>query len=275
MKIFKRPISDENIADTCEFYKKEMYEHLVHQYQGQMSDEEAVSYIQSLIKEQDEMGFWGFVKPREVGADIRVLYFYEPTYIAVSTMMFYKWRYPNKAVQIKGFEQALERGLNVAIGRGFKGSGYDEVRGIAQAMKYFAYGNVEAFIDGYPEAWLDFTVQFMEAKKFLSTLLREGKTKNAWGDEFKKDIEEALDLLKETKAYLEEDKDESWVWVFVYGTLMQGERNHPYYMSEAIFEGNYYLKNYGIYELEGYPGIVRRRNNKVIGELYRIKEKYL
>lgn len=39
----------------------------------------------------------------------------------------YKWCYPNKVMQIEGFEQALERGLNATIGRVFKGSSYKKV----------------------------------------------------------------------------------------------------------------------------------------------------
>ena len=275
MKTFKRPVLEENMGMRCDIYKEEMYEHLVSQYQGKITEEAAISYINSLIKEQDEMGFWGFVKPREVDADIRVHYFYEPTYIAVATMMFYWCSHNGKVTEIEGFEEALKKGLGAAIGRAFKGSGYDEVCGIAQALKYLAYGNVDTFVEDYPEVWIPFTKQFKEAKNFLNTLLREGKTKNAWGDEFKQDIEEALELLKETQEYSQKKNDSSWVWIFVYGTLMQGERNHRHYMSEALFEGDYYLNDYAIYELEGFPGIVPLRNNQVIGELYRVKAEHL
>lgn len=275
MKTFKRPVLEENIGMRCDMYKEEMYEHLVSQYQGKITEEAVISYIKSLIKEQDEMGFWGFVNPREVEADIRVYYFYEPTYIAVATIMFYWCSHKGKVTEIEGFEEALKKGLGAAIGRAFKGSGYDEVRGIAQALKYLAYGNVDTFTKEYPEVWLPFTKQFKEARNFLSTLLREGNTKNAWGDEFKQDIEEALELLKETKEHLEKKNDRSWVWIFVYGTLMQGERNHRHYMSEALFEGNYYLKDYAIYELDSFPGIVPLRNHRVTGELYRIKVEHL
>lgn len=276
MKTFKRPAPDyDTIAEQCEIYKAAMHKHLLAQYYGRITKEEAHAYFKSLIEEQDEMGFWGFVKPREVTADIRVYYLYEPTYIAVATMMFYWCTTHEEAKAIEGFEASLKKGLEAAIGREFKGSGYDEVLGIAHALKYFAYGKVDTFVEHYPDLYYRFTNQYRAAKYFLGKLIKEGKTKNAWGDEFKEPIEEALTLLEETTDPCIRIKPEEWIGVFVYGTLMEGQRNHNRYMLDGLFEGDYYLKDYANYQVEYFPGIVPLKESQVIGELYLVRRDHI
>lgn len=46
------------------------------------------------------------------------------------------------------------------------------------------------------------------------------------------------------------------IFIFTYGTLMNNERNH-YYLSNQEFISNAYIKNYDIYNLGTYPGIIK------------------
>ena len=57
--------------------------------------------------------------------------------------------------------------------------------------------------------------------------------------------------------------------IFVYGTLMQGERAHSY-LADAKFIGEYRLKDYALYNLGWYPGIRPKKDSSVIGEVYEI-----
>lgn len=57
--------------------------------------------------------------------------------------------------------------------------------------------------------------------------------------------------------------------IFVYGTLMRGERAHSY-LADAKFVGEYCLKDYALYNLGWYPGIRAKKGNKVFGEVYEI-----
>ncbi len=274
MKKFIRPVASENIAEECELYKVEMYNYLVSIYKGEISEEEQILYINSLIEEQDEMGFWGFVEPREVGADIRVLYFYEPTYIAVAIMMHYWNTHKGEVVGLIGFEEAFKKGLEAAIGRQFKGSGYDELKGIAQALKYLVYGNVVGFTCDYPKVCSRFTKQFEGAWSYLSFLFNQEETTNEWGEDFGPIIEETLTLLEEVRDSFKE-KAQSQLNLFVYGTLKKGECNHHKYLSGASFEGNYYLDQYVLYELGSFPGMVPDEEGCVIGEVYCISPEQL
>lgn len=61
------------------------------------------------------------------------------------------------------------------------------------------------------------------------------------------------------------------VSVFVYGTLMQGERAH-YMIKGAEFVGKYRLSNFGMYDLGSYPGIKTIKDESVVGEVYNVDE---
>ena len=55
--------------------------------------------------------------------------------------------------------------------------------------------------------------------------------------------------------------------VFVYGTLMQGERA-AHMLADSVFAGRYLLKDYAMYNLGRYPGIQPCSGETVFGELY-------
>ena len=57
--------------------------------------------------------------------------------------------------------------------------------------------------------------------------------------------------------------------VFVYGTLMRGERANDY-LRNALFAGGAALRDHAMYDLGAYPGVVPRRGETVLGELYHV-----
>lgn len=62
--------------------------------------------------------------------------------------------------------------------------------------------------------------------------------------------------------------------VFVYGTLMHGQRaNHL--LGGALFVGKFRLANYAMYNLGSFPGIRPLRGESVVGEVYEISEEIL
>lgn len=60
--------------------------------------------------------------------------------------------------------------------------------------------------------------------------------------------------------------------IFVYGTLMRGNSNYDYYLSESEFLIEGYIENYQLYDLGYYPGIKNSIGNKVKGEVFEIDE---
>ena len=57
--------------------------------------------------------------------------------------------------------------------------------------------------------------------------------------------------------------------VFVYGTLMSGQRAHHFLEGGTLF-GTWRLHGYAMYNLGRYPGIVKNEGHHVIGEVYEI-----
>lgn len=66
-------------------------------------------------------------------------------------------------------------------------------------------------------------------------------------------------------------KNEENNLVFVYGTLMRGERANDF-LSDADFAGEAVLRDYAMYDLGSYPGIVARKGEAVLGELYYVDD---
>ncbi len=67
-------------------------------------------------------------------------------------------------------------------------------------------------------------------------------------------------------------KDAKGNIIFVYGTLIRGNGNHAYFLSQSRFLGAGTLKGYALYDLGSYPGIKQRKDDFVIGELFEVDE---
>ncbi len=59
--------------------------------------------------------------------------------------------------------------------------------------------------------------------------------------------------------------------VFVYGTLMQGERASGM-LADGTYKGEFALDDYALYDLGSFPGIKEQPGECVIGEVYEIPE---
>lgn len=59
------------------------------------------------------------------------------------------------------------------------------------------------------------------------------------------------------------------MYIFVYGTLMRGEKAHDY-LAGARYAGTYSLRDHAIYNLGRYPGIRPKVGSAVLGEVYEI-----
>ena len=62
--------------------------------------------------------------------------------------------------------------------------------------------------------------------------------------------------------------------VFVYGTLMSGQGNN-WRMKDSRLVGKAVLKDYSLYDLGRYPGIVEKKGDRVKGELFQVPEELI
>ncbi|HSL86393.1 MAG TPA: hypothetical protein VK861_05625, partial [Bacteroidales bacterium] len=157
---------------------------------GKADKEEVVQYTRKLIddakplQKNPSMMFWGLGEPESMPSDSRVLYFYKPTYIAVSILAYIKMYGPEEASRLSGFDEVLKKGLLGATGRGFSGSGHDGIIGLIEALDIFTTGHIHEFVQKFPEICPTFTAIFLDVKSILEEKLKSGKVQNGWGQDF-------------------------------------------------------------------------------------------
>ena len=112
--------------------------------------------------------------PASMPADARVDFVYILTYIAATVMMTAACRYRSIRNDNK-FRKTLCAFLNAAIGRDFKGAGYEDYTGLLDTLRIFAVGDTVRFIEEYPE--------INEAFAACSSHLRAGRYLHRKGKE--------------------------------------------------------------------------------------------
>lgn len=68
------------------------------------------------------------------------------------------------------------------------------------------------------------------------------------------------------------------MYVLVYGSLMKGYWNHDKYLRDNYlveYVGEGILKEYEMYQVSSFPGIVQEDGAYVVGEVYKIEEEVL
>ena len=114
-------------------------------------------------------------------SDIRVEFFYWPTYIATTFCMKAILFCPDviDAIgedmgQINGEEtlHVLAKCMRGCTGRKFNGHGFDETRGLIDVMDFFTEHCVQQFVDKYPMLCPEFTECFEKAVDLLTGLAK-------------------------------------------------------------------------------------------------------
>lgn len=101
----------------------------------------------------------------------------------------------------------------------------------------------------------------LEHEQFIKEL-------NAWVDSLPDNCDE------NSEEMIEERNNSNMSRLFVYGTLMKGQRAEKM-MTGAKYLGNYRLADYAMYDLGAYPGIKECVGESVVGEVYEITDDML
>jgi len=155
------------------------------------------SYAESLaalaepLKKNPEMYFLGLDEPDKMPSDARVDFFYKPTYIGTAIIMKAVMKYPDL---LKMYERVFHGLLLGCTGRGFKGHGFDDLRGMIETLKIFTTADCEIFVEKYPEVCIEFTNLYKEAMKELENRFEEGRVCNEWGEDYSGIAKEVLSL---------------------------------------------------------------------------------
>ena len=163
---------------------------------SKIDTKELEAYAEALLAQAEPleknpaMRFFGFDKPETMPSDARVDYFYWPTYIATVLVMNAVLRHPS-ILRSSENEEILRSCMLGCTGRGFKGHGFDDIRGLVEVMEFFTAHNVGEFLAKFgvcPE----FEEQYEKALSFLKEGVLKGSVSGSWGDDY---TERAYNLL--------------------------------------------------------------------------------
>ena len=182
---------------------------------GKVPEHEVVLYLEALFSQAEPleknpaMRFFGFDKPEHMPSDARVEYFYWPTYIAAAIGMKACLLYPGILGKVgtqdgQNAEEILRAILLACTGRGFRGHGFDDVKGLVEVTEFFVDHGSREFIEQCEIPCPEFTECFTQALLFLLAGVSRGSVAGDWGDDY---TERAYDILVRAKMIVPEEEE--------------------------------------------------------------------
>ena len=165
----------------------------------EVSKEDVRAYAEKLIlqakplKKNPEMYFLGLDEPNKMPSDARVDYFYMPTYLGTAIVMKAVMAYPDLLKEYGSVVQGLLLGCT---GRGFKGHGFDDLKGLIETLRIFAEADCEGYLTNNPEGCTECASLYRESMKILEKLFVAGQVCNEWGEDYTEAAKTVLDLYK-------------------------------------------------------------------------------
>ena len=150
------------------------------------------------LKKNPKMYFLGLDEPEKMPSDARVDFFYRPTYIATAIVMKAHMMLPG-LLKAKSDTMTFHGMLLGSTGRGFKGHGFDDLKGLIDTLSIFAEAGVAAFIRRYPDYCEEFTNLLNTSITMLSDMLHNGSVCNEWGEDYSKDAQQVVRRIQQMK----------------------------------------------------------------------------
>lgn len=164
-------------------------------------------YINSLIMTQRNdlttlrKGSWSVAPDVELPTDLRVDVVYFPTYVAVSTLCFYKMHFNEKARSLASFDDCLKSGMRFSCGRSLNGQGIESNMHKIEVLKLLSMGGVLEFLSKDPGYSLKLSLLLRNIRRELSEELKKGTVLHPMGADVTKDYKNALALFKREYSY--------------------------------------------------------------------------
>ena len=193
-----------------------------------------ISDFEEVLAFQEKDGSFNLLDSFKVESDARVDFCYMPTYLCTAIIM--KSFMTNSAL-LSGHEDALQKALRKCCGRKLAGHGYEASSGRIEAIKVFMKAGLREFLLYHNDLCPEFT-EMIESVRFYGV----------------KD--------DEVNRYLNRQ------YVFVYGTLLKGERNHSL-IGESRLVDTATVSGYSMYDIGSFPAIVPGKEI-ITGEIYEI-----
>ena len=182
---------------------------------GRVPETEVIEYLEDLLfqaeplEKNPAMRFFGFDRPERMPSDIRVEYYYWPTYLAAALGMKACLLYPGILEKVSLPERQSAREILCAVllgctGRGFRGHGFDDLRELVKVTEFFVDHGAREFIEAYGSPCPEFTECFTQTLLFLLRGVMNGKVAGAWGDDY---TDRAYDILEKAKMFTPEQEE--------------------------------------------------------------------
>lgn len=236
------------LATEAEAYKAFSAEHLA-------------SLLRSGGKLQRENGYLYLYEDPTMPADARVDIIHKPSYAMAAIGIYAQLHYPEI------FDAELDRVfrglLEGAFMRGIVGHGIDHEETVRRTLLMLCKAGLRDFLDAQGEKYPVFSKSIMQHMTHFFDLNRRIDEEQIIITANHFATESINHLVKELVAYWNGNSCP----VFVYGTLMRGERANAM-LGIGEFAGCFLLKDFAMYNLGQYPGIRHCPNESVYGELY-------
>lgn len=220
-----------------------------------VNGDECNDVIRAIIEFQDERGGFSLLDSYRVESDARVDFCYMPTYICTAILMK---AFILDCDVMTGKDDVLKSALSACCSRGLAGHGYDSLKGKIEALKVFMKGGLREFLLFYPELCPEFTEMIQSVSESFINKEETGDLSGVWGESYARDIQSIADYFT---AYT----------VFVYGTLLKGQRNHEHFLWNCVYLGKATVAGFDMYDIGSFPGIVPGEGT-VKGELYEVSK---
>ena len=154
-------------------------------------------------------------------------------------------------------EIPLIHGLDKCCCRNLTGHGYESLQGQIEALNIFMKGGLREFMDLHRDLNSKFTEMILNIMVEFDAREEQKAFKGSWGEDYKEEILKINDYFSTRK-------------VFVYGTLMKEEYNHPL-IENSKFIKRAFVEGYDMYDMGFYPAIISGEGI-IPGELYEVAE---
>lgn len=212
----------------------------------------------SLLKES---GYIQIFEDPTMPADARVDIIYKPSYAIAAVGIYAFLNAPE--IFDEEMETFFQNLLEGAFRYGIIGHGIESKETVRRTLLMLCKAGLREFLDANKEAYPTFAKAIYRHMDEYCALAKQIDdepiivTTSGFSDD------SINHLIKELVAYWNGNTHP----VFVYGTLMQGERANSK-LSGSEFGGCFQLKDYAMYDLGSYPGIRPCSGESVLGELY-------
>lgn len=196
--------------------------------------------IRSIVSFQRNDGSFSYLSSYDVPSDARVDFVYHPTYTCCQ-ILIKALLAGNANVDIL---PALKRGLEFSCGRRLLGHGFEDVQDQVRVVQTFADAGIATLLDQQPALCPEFSTMLTEIIDGYVKRVEDCDTFLPHGGNITVEMMHVVEAFREYVT----------VPVFVYGTLMAGERNHGI-VEDCENLGAARVFWYTLHDLGPYPAI--------------------